>query len=74
MPTDLHTFEFSLYNEQVRKLVQMGESHKQLDDGWADQRYVQIQAQNEAMAILKIRRRYPENKGYIYTSIVTFDC
>ena len=73
MPTELHTFEFSLYNDHVRKLIQSGESHRQLDDGWAEQRYVQIRAQNETRATQEMHRRYPEDKGYVYTSMTALE-
>ena len=64
------TFEFSLYNSEVRNLVQSGEPHKQLDDGWAEQRYIQIKAENKEKAQEELFRRYPENKGFVVTSVI----
>lgn len=73
MSTEHHIYEFSLYNSEVRELVQVGETHKQLDDGWADQRYVQIRAKDEDRAKVELERRYPEKKGYVYTSVIKFE-
>ncbi|MBT4146477.1 MAG: hypothetical protein HOJ34_06730 [Kordiimonadaceae bacterium] len=73
MPLEQHIYEFSLYNSEVRDLIQAGERHNQLDDGWADQRYIQVRAQDEAKAKTEIERRYPERKGYVYSSVIKFD-
>jgi len=72
MSFDKKTFEFSLYNSEVRELVLSGESHKQLDDGWSEQRYIQVRAIDEATANTEARRRYPERKGFVYTSVTRF--
>jgi hypothetical protein len=67
-----HTYEISLYNKDVRNLVQFGESHKVLDDSWAEQRYIQIIAPNENDALKRMFLKYPKHKGYVYTSITEF--
>ena len=72
MSKEHHIFEFSLYNSEVRELVQMDERHSKLDDGWAEQRYIQISAVNEAEATQKLRRRYPDNKGFVISSMTKF--
>lgn len=72
MSTEHHIFEFSVYNNDVRELVQMHESHSKLDDGWAEQRYIQIRAMNEEDATQQLRRRYPENKGFVISSVTKF--
>ena len=69
MPSIHRIFEFSLYNKDVRNLVHSGESHKQLSDGWADQRYIQIEAEDEEKAHQELFRRYPEHKGFVVTSV-----
>ncbi len=69
--TSIHRiFEFSLYNDVVRNLVQSGESHNQLGDGWAEQRYIQIKAEDEEKAHQELLRRYPEHIGFVVTSVV----
>lgn len=65
-------YEFSVYNQEVRDLVKMGESHRQLDDGWSENRYIQARAKNEEKATTDLRRRYPEAKGYVFTSVIKF--
>jgi len=72
MSLEQNTYEFSIYNSKVRELVEIGEAHSQLDDGWAEQRYIQITAPDETTARAKIYRRYPETKGYVYASVIKF--
>ncbi len=72
MSDDLHIFEFSIFNKEVRDLVQMGDSHNQLDDSWAEQRYIQIEAPTEDAAMAEARRRFPEKKGFVFTSVIRF--
>ena len=69
MSSKHRTFEFSLYNSEVRNLIQLGETHKQLGDGWAEQRYIQISAENKEKAQQELYRRYPEHKGFVITSV-----
>lgn len=66
-------YEISIFNEQVRNLVEIGESHRNLDDSWADQRYIQIKAPNKERALSELARRYPERQGYVHASIVEFE-
>lgn len=70
MSFEHHIYEFSFYNSEVRELVEIGEKHRQLDDGWAEQRYIQIRAQDEAKAKIELARRYPDRKGFVYTSVI----
>jgi len=63
-------YEIGVYNSKVRELVQMGERHKNLDDSWADIHYVDITADNEADARVKVSRRYPERDGYVIASVM----
>lgn len=63
-------YEIGVYNKLVRELVQMGDSHKNLDDSWADIHYVDVTAESESDARLKVSRRYPERDGYIIESVL----
>ncbi len=72
MVSQQNTYEFSLYNSEVRKLVEIGEKHKQIDDSWADQRYIQVRAKSEEKARTEASRRYPERRGYVFTSVTEF--
>lgn len=57
-------FEIVLYNTDVRKLVEIHETHPKWDDGWADGRYIELQAASLKIAIKKIRQKYPRRKGF----------
>lgn len=65
-------YEFSLYNKDVRNLVEEGLSHRHYDDDWSDTRYVQVKAANEERATTEIYRRYPKDRGFVYTGVVKF--
>ena len=62
-------FEVLLINQEVVDAVRSGNSHKDLDDGWADNRYVEIRADSLDDAWARMRRKYPANKGYVIKTI-----
>lgn len=66
----ISTFEFSLYNSEVRDLVNNGETHNNYDDNWGEQRYVQIEAIDEQRARKELEKRYPQKKGFVCTSVL----
>ncbi|MBT5188068.1 MAG: hypothetical protein HOH19_03935 [Kordiimonadaceae bacterium] len=57
-------FEVVLYNTEVRKLVELDESHPRWDDGWADSRYIELPAKNLRSAIKKIRTKFTRKRGF----------
>lgn len=63
-------YEALLINNEVVEAVQSGVSHKDLDDGWADNRYVEVRAGSLEDAWAKMKRKYPATKGYVIKSIV----
>lgn len=67
---EVSIFEFSLYNSEVRDLVENGESHSQFDDNWAEQHYIQIEAVDEQRARKELEKRFPQKKGFVCTSVL----
>lgn len=63
------TYEVLLINQEVVEALQSGVSHKDLDDGWADNRYVEVRAGSLEEAWAKMKRKYPATKGYVIKSI-----
>jgi len=57
-------FEVVMYNTEVRKLVEIDESHPRWDDGWADARYIELPAKNVRSVIKKIRSKYTRKRGF----------
>lgn len=57
-------FEIVIYNKEVRELVEVHESHPKWDDGWADSRYIELQAISLRIAIKKIRQKYLRRQGF----------
>lgn len=66
----MQNFEVTLYNKAVRRLTEEGESHPQFDDGWGDQRFIQIEADSPEDARRKVFGRYPERKGFVIIDII----
>ncbi|PHZ83983.1 hypothetical protein [Paremcibacter congregatus] len=64
------SFEAAVYNKKVRDLVLMNESHPQFDDGWADQRFIPVEARDENQAKRMISLQFPEKKGFVLTNIL----
>ena len=62
-------YEVLLINQEVVDAVKSGVSHKDLDDGWADNRYLEVRAGSLEEAWAKMKRKYPENKGYVIKTI-----
>lgn len=62
-------FEVAVHNKEVRRLVKIGEKHKDLSDDWGDTHYVEITAMNEQDVQQKAARRYPANLGYVIEAI-----
>ena len=58
-------FEVGVYNKEVRQLVKEGERHHYLTDDWADIHYLDVMADDEHGARVKIEARYPQDKGFV---------
>ena len=56
-------YEVAVHNEEVRRLVESGERHRQFEDSWADTHYITLTARDALDARRKAEARYPENKG-----------
>ncbi len=66
----MKNYEITLYNQDVRELVQGNEIHPNFDDGWADQRFLQIKASTVEDARKAIHRRYPERLGFVIVDVL----
>lgn len=66
-------FEAAIYNEKVRRLVNSGERHRDLDDAWADTHYIEVRADDVDEARSRLQRRYPSEQGYVIEAIQLSD-
>ncbi len=66
-------FEVGVFNAKVQSLVQQGERHRNLDDGWAEIRYIEVDATDALDARRKIARRYPEHQDYVIEGVTELD-
>ena len=62
-------YEVTVYNTQVRKMVEAGVHHPQWDDEWAEFRYIDVSADNEDKARAQIESRYPPGQGFIIDNV-----
>jgi hypothetical protein len=66
----MNDYEITIYNKQVRDCVQDGKSHPHYDSGWADQRFIMVEAKDATDARNIVRRRHPEHKGFVIVDII----
>lgn len=62
-------YEVAIFNREVRAKVREGDSHRDLDDEWADTHYVTVSAPDEEAARESTERRYPPERGYVIESV-----
>ncbi|MFD2265535.1 hypothetical protein ACFSM5_21715 [Lacibacterium aquatile] len=62
-------YEAAIFNQVVARDVQSGLKPRQLDEGWADTRYVEITATNDLDARRKLEARYPSSRGFVIQSV-----
>jgi len=65
----MQTFEITIHNQEVRKLVSQGDSHRHLSDDWGDSHYIEFKGDSEEGAIAKCRQKYPEDNGYVIEGV-----
>lgn len=65
----MQTFEIAIHNQDVRKLVMQGDSHRHLNDEWGDSHYIEFKGDSEEEAIAKCRQKYPESDGYVIEDV-----
>ena len=63
-------FEVVVYNQRVRDAVNLGESHAQYDDDWAENRYVEVKAESAKAARRKLGSRYPKHLGFVIVDVI----
>ena len=62
-------FEVGVFNQKVRDKMKEGETHRFLDEKWADTHYFDIHANSEEGARRKIQDRYAPHEGYVVVSV-----
>lgn len=65
----MQTYEITIYNEQVRKLVLQGESHKRYSDDWGDSHYIEFKADSKEAATRSCERKYPQGEGFVIEGV-----
>jgi len=63
------TYEAAIYNEQVKAARGRGESHPKVADEWASVHFIEVEAMNEALAVAKLKRQYPESDGFVIDEV-----
>jgi hypothetical protein len=63
-------FEVVIYNKRVRAAVEGGEHHPQYDDDWAENRYIEVEAETPEIAKRKLAGRYPKHLGFVIVDVV----
>ncbi len=61
--------EVAVCNVQARACVADQWRHLDLSDDWADMHCIEIEAEDEAHALDKAQRRYPDRRGYVIEAV-----
>lgn len=64
-------YEAAIYNKDVRAIRAEGKSHPSISDDWANVRFIEVEAMNEAMARAKLARDFPESDGFVIDELNT---
>lgn len=70
MSSPVRNFEVAMYNKEVRELAKMNDTHPQFDEGWADQRFIPIEARDEDHARRMINLQFPPRRGFVIINII----
>lgn len=66
----LKAYEIGIFNADVRRLNEEGESHPEFEDSWADMHYIEVRARDDDNALAQIERRFPKRKGFVINDFV----
>lgn len=69
MRRPIRKFDVAIYNKDVCSKVVEGGRHGFLDDSWADVRYLEFEAEDEAEVRAKLQRRYPAEQGFVVEAV-----
>ena len=59
-----------IYNESVRKMVNQGDKHQNLNCDWANVLGITFFSANENEVLNKVRRNYSEAKGFVIEDVI----
>ena len=62
---EFQSFQFTLYNRDVRAAVKENQSHALLGDHWADAQIQDVRAHDESEARNLIAERFPPDMGFV---------
>ena len=65
-----HKYEAVVFNQVVRDLLAEDKHHHYLYDTWAENRYVEIAAEDEEHPRAALERHYPQNIGFVVSEII----
>lgn len=64
------TYEFAVYNSEVRQLVAAGKQHAKYTPEWADMQYIEVTAFNEDQARGKFEEMHPSAEGFVVDDVM----
>ena len=62
-------FEAEIYNSRARDAKVGGQEPSGISADWANVRFVEVEAMNENMALIKLDQDYPKKDGYVVEEI-----
>lgn len=65
------SFQVSVYNQDVRHLVNREESHDYYDDHWAQAHRYQVFAETESEARSLVKTKFPPEEGFVIEDLIS---
>ncbi len=62
-------FSVAVYNKSVREIVKQNRSHHVYDDKWAEEKHMEVVADDAEAARQKVLGQYPESEGFVVTGV-----
>jgi hypothetical protein len=63
-------FEITVFNQEVKDLLEQNQKHEFLNDVWAERNYIEIESSSMDQAKKTANRRYPKNQGYVVEEVI----
>ncbi|WP_339865693.1 hypothetical protein [Paremcibacter congregatus] len=63
-------FEVSLYNKDVRKMLEQNKDHPNFNRDWAHLQFFTYEGETENDILEQVRKKYPERKGFVIDKVM----
>lgn len=62
-------FSVAVYNQTVREAVKQNKTHHVYDERWAEEKHMEVVADDAEGARTKVLQQYPASEGFVVTGV-----